>query len=135
MSTVDFDAPVEVEEVEVAEVETKEVEAPKGKMTVEEALQVSFSSLLVRGDSKGAMLTARLPPPGRNQEGHDPRRTRSWTQGVRQGPRQASGSPLRESLPLLHAFEHPADSCESQILNEACTEAEYVKLIEALCAE
>ncbi|KAL8290394.1 hypothetical protein RQP46_002652 [Phenoliferia psychrophenolica] len=77
--------------VEGEEVETKEVEAPKGKMTVEEAL---------RDVLKKAMI-------------HD---------GLARG--------LRECAKALD--KRQAHLC---VLNESCTEAEYIKLIEALCAE
>ncbi|KAK4703524.1 small subunit ribosomal protein S12e, partial [Phenoliferia sp. Uapishka_3] len=77
--------------VEGEEVEVKEVEAPKGKMTVEEAL---------RDVLKKAMI-------------HD---------GLARG--------LRECAKALD--KRQAHLC---VLNESCTEAEYIKLIEALCAE
>ncbi|KAM0756093.1 40S ribosomal protein S12 [Meredithblackwellia eburnea MCA 4105] len=80
-----------VVDVEVEETETKEVEAPKGKMSVEDALREVL---------KKAMI-------------HD---------GLARG--------LREAAKALD--KRQAHLC---VLNESCTEAEYIKLIEALCAE
>ncbi|CEL59730.1 40S ribosomal protein S12 OS=Homo sapiens GN=RPS12 PE=1 SV=3 [Rhizoctonia solani AG-1 IB] len=79
------DAPVETTEVEVAQ------EAPKGKMSVEDALQEVL---------KNALL-------------HD---------GLARG--------LREAAKALD--KRQAHLC---VLVETCTEAEYIKLIVALCAE
>ncbi|CAE6454751.1 unnamed protein product [Rhizoctonia solani] len=81
------DAPVETTEVEVAQ------EAPKGKMSVEDALQASLFL-------KNALL-------------HD---------GLARG--------LREAAKALD--KRQAHLC---VLVETCTEAEYIKLIVALCAE
>ncbi|CAE6482585.1 unnamed protein product [Rhizoctonia solani] len=85
------DAPVDVEttEVEVAQ------EAPKGKLSVEDALQASITEVL-----KNALL-------------HD---------GLARG--------LREAAKALD--KRQAHLC---VLVETCTEAEYIKLIVALCAE
>lgn len=79
-----MDAPAEVEV-------SKEADAPKGKMSVEDALQKVLKTALV----------------------HD---------GLARG--------LREVAKTLD--KRQAHLC---VLNEACTEAEYVKLIEALCNE
>ncbi|CAE7055139.1 unnamed protein product [Rhizoctonia solani] len=83
------DAPVETTEVEVAQ------EAPKGKLSVEDALQASITEVL-----KNALL-------------HD---------GLARG--------LREAAKALD--KRQAHLC---VLVETCTEAEYIKLIVALCAE
>lgn len=82
----DNETPIEVDEVEV-----KETEAPKGKMSVEQALQDVLKKAMV----------------------HD---------GLARG--------LRECAKALD--KRQAHLC---VLNESCTEAEYIKLIEALCAE
>ncbi|GAA5887885.1 hypothetical protein JCM16303_007370 [Sporobolomyces ruberrimus] len=80
-----------VENVEVEETQVQETEAPKGKMSVEDALQQVLKIAMV----------------------HD---------GLARG--------LREAAKALD--KRQAHLC---VLNEACTEAEYTKLIEALCAE
>lgn len=76
---------------DVEEVHVQETEAPKGKMSVEDALQEVLKKALV----------------------HD---------GLARG--------LRECAKALD--KRQAHLC---VLNESCTEGEYVKLIEALCAE
>merc|ERR1712227_731543 len=81
MSDNGSETPV-VDQVEDVQVEVQETEAPKGKMSVEDALQEVLKKALV----------------------HD---------GLARGLRQAH-------------------LC---VLNESCTEGEYVKLIEALCTE
>ncbi|KAK7467400.1 40S ribosomal protein S12, variant 2 [Stygiomarasmius scandens] len=86
MSDAGDDIPVEAQEVEVAA-----VEAPKGKLSVEDALQQVLKNALV----------------------HD---------GLARG--------LRECAKALD--KRQAHLC---VLVESCTEAEYLKLIEALCAE
>ncbi|GAA5913313.1 40S ribosomal protein eS12 RPS12 [Sporobolomyces salmoneus] len=90
MSDNGSETPV-VDNVEVEETQVQETEAPKGKMSVEDALQQVLKIALV----------------------HD---------GLSRG--------LREAAKALD--KRQAHLC---VLNEACTEAEYTKLIEALCAE
>ncbi|GAA5951372.1 hypothetical protein JCM3765_002460 [Sporobolomyces pararoseus] len=89
MSDNGSETPV-VENVE-EETQVQETEAPKGKMSVEDALQQVLKIAMV----------------------HD---------GLARG--------LREAAKALD--KRQAHLC---VLNEACTEAEYTKLIEALCAE
>ncbi|GAA5835443.1 hypothetical protein JCM5353_000144 [Sporobolomyces roseus] len=90
MSDNGSETPV-VDNVEVEETQVQEAEAPKGKMSVEDALQQVLKISMV----------------------HD---------GLARG--------LREAAKALD--KRQAHLC---VLNEACTEAEYTKLIEALCAE
>lgn len=90
MSDNGSETPV-VDQVEDTQVEVQETEAPKGKMSVEDALQEVLKKALV----------------------HD---------GLARG--------LREAAKALD--KRQAHLC---VLNESCTEGEYVKLIEALCAE
>ncbi|GAA5847961.1 40S ribosomal protein eS12 RPS12 [Sporobolomyces koalae] len=90
MSDNGSETPV-VDNVEVEETQVQETEAPKGKMSVEDALQQVLKIAMV----------------------HD---------GLARG--------LREAAKALD--KRQAHLC---VLNEACTEAEYTKLIEALCAE
>ncbi|GAA5820108.1 hypothetical protein JCM10212_000445 [Sporobolomyces blumeae] len=91
MSDNGSETPV-VDNVEVDETtQVQEAEAPKGKMSVEDALQQVLKIAMV----------------------HD---------GLARG--------LREAAKALD--KRQAHLC---VLNEACTEAEYTKLIEALCAE
>lgn len=75
---------------DVEEVQAVEVEAPKGKMSVEDALQVRLHCLYHSAPSATADLVPHPPIPqpsiGGPQEGHDPRWTRSWSPRVRQGP-------------------------------------------------
>jgi small subunit ribosomal protein S12e len=83
-------------------------EAPKGKLSVEEALQVqSFFSLVVQSL---ILVTQQVL---KNALVHD---------GLARG--------LRECAKALD--KRQAHLC---VLVETCTEAEYIKLIEALCAE
>ena len=90
MSDNGSETPV-VDQVEDVQVEVQETEAPKGKMSVEDALQEVLKKALV----------------------HD---------GLARG--------LREAAKALD--KRQAHLC---VLNESCTEGEYVKLIEALCTE
>ncbi|GAA5865449.1 hypothetical protein JCM5296_001033 [Sporobolomyces johnsonii] len=91
MSDNGSETPV-VADVEIEETtQVQEAEAPKGKMSVEDALQQVLKTAMV----------------------HD---------GLARG--------LRECAKALD--KRQAHLC---VLNEACTEAEYTKLIEALCAE
>ncbi|GAA5993181.1 hypothetical protein JCM10908_001328 [Rhodotorula pacifica] len=91
MSDNGSETPV-VDQVEDVQVEVQETDAaPKGKMSVEDALQEVLKKALV----------------------HD---------GLARG--------LREAAKALD--KRQAHLC---VLNESCTEGEYVKLIEALCAE
>ncbi|POY72930.1 hypothetical protein BMF94_4006 [Rhodotorula taiwanensis] len=90
MSDNGSETPV-VDQVEDVQVDVQETEAPKGKMSVEDALQQVLKKSLA----------------------HD---------GLARG--------LREAAKALD--KRQAHLC---VLNESCTEGEYVKLIEALCAE
>lgn len=85
------DAGDEIQVDQVEEVEETSAPAPKGKMSVEDALQEVLKNALV----------------------HD---------GLARG--------LRECAKALDRRQ--AHLC---VLVESCTEAEYIKLIEALCAE
>lgn len=107
MSDAGDDIPVEVtNEVEVT------AEAPKGKLSVEDALQVRYlpdpsPSLVLISDGYDVQQVLK------NALVHD---------GLARG--------LRECAKALD--KRQAHLC---VLVETCTEAEYIKLIEALCAE
>ena len=97
---VQVDAPVEVE--------ATTTDAPKGKMSLEDALQVRMAILVYKPQ--------KLTPSQqvlKNALVHD---------GLARG--------LRECAKALD--KRQAHLC---VLVETCTEAEYIKLIEALCAE
>ena len=96
---------IQVDEAPAAEVEVS-AEAPKGKMSVEDALQVC-ATLYV------SHITHSLQQVLKNALVHD---------GLARG--------LRECAKALD--KRQAHLC---VLVETCTEAEYIKLIEALCAE
>ncbi|KAJ3005749.1 hypothetical protein NUW54_g4205 [Trametes sanguinea] len=101
---IQVDAPVEVE---------APAEAPKGKLSVEEALQVRNSSALHDQNSCPDCIAWKLQQVLKNALVHD---------GLARG--------LRECAKALD--KRQAHLC---VLVETCTEAEYIKLIEALCAE
>ncbi|KAJ3488518.1 hypothetical protein NLI96_g2787 [Meripilus lineatus] len=101
---IQVDAPAA--EVEVA------AEAPKGKMSVEDALQVC-SLQSGTPQSLSTVIFAKFQQVLKNALVHD---------GLARG--------LREAAKALD--KRQAHLC---VLVETCTEAEYIKLIEALCAE
>jgi small subunit ribosomal protein S12e len=103
MSDAGDEIQVEAPEVEVT------AEAPKGKLTVEDALQASLHRASFRSYSSSICLQQVL----KNALVHD---------GLARG--------LRECAKALD--KRQAHLC---VLVETCTEAEYIKLIEALCAE
>ena len=88
-------------------------EAPKGKLSVEEALQVQFFFLFLVVQSLIFYLHTHTQQVLKNALVHD---------GLARG--------LRECAKALD--KRQAHLC---VLVETCTEAEYIKLIEALCAE
>jgi len=106
MSDAGDDIPVEAP----AEVEVAAEPAPKGKLSVEEALQVR---LPLFPDQWKHFLMIALQQVLKNALVHD---------GLARG--------LRECTKALD--KRQAHLC---VLVETCTEAEYIKLIEALCAE
>lgn len=97
------------DDVQVQDATVEVSDAPKGKMTVEEALQVSHHCLLPMNFA----LTFDLQQVLKNALLHD-----SLARG------------LRECAKALD--KRQAHLC---VLVETVTEAEYLKLIEALCAE
>ena len=100
---IQVDAPAEVE---------APAEAPKGKLSVEDALQVCYTFYIVRL-VQTPILFLFLQQVLKNALVHD---------GLARG--------LRECAKALD--KRQAHLC---VLVETCTEAEYIKLIEALCAE
>ena len=100
---IQVDAPAEVE---------APAEAPKGKLSVEDALQVRFTYYIARL-VRTPILLFFLQQVLKNALVHD---------GLARG--------LRECAKALD--KRQAHLC---VLVETCTEAEYIKLIEALCAE
>ena len=106
MSDAGDDIPV----VEAPEVEVAAESAPKGKLSVEEALQVCLP--LFPDHLKPSLMIAPQQVL-KNALVHD---------GLARG--------LRECTKALD--KRQAHLC---VLVETCTEAEYIKLIEALCAE
>lgn len=106
MSDAGDEIPVEAAEVPEVEVTT---EAPKGKLSIEDALQVCIISSAIQVIASHFFLQQVL----KNALVHD---------GLARG--------LRECAKALD--KRQAHLC---VLVESCTEAEYIKLIEALCAE
>ncbi|SCZ92253.1 BZ3500_MvSof-1268-A1-R1_Chr5-2g07739 [Microbotryum saponariae] len=100
---------------DVEEVQVAEAEAPKGKMSVEDALQVSTTRLRLIKDSR---LIRELPL----QSTQDVLKKAMIHDGLARG--------LRECAKALD--KRQAHLC---VLNESCNEPSYVQLIEALCAE
>jgi small subunit ribosomal protein S12e len=106
MSDAGDEIPIDAGEVE-AEVEVTATDIPKGKLTVEDALQVRSSCDIAH------MYWLEIQQVLKNALVHD---------GLARG--------LRECTKALD--KRQAHLC---VLVETCTEAEYIKLIEALCAE
>lgn len=123
MSDFGGDAP-DVEEVVAVEEVAVEAEAPKGKMYV----VLPWSMRSQRGDmpdfNKLTFICCPCCVPDRSVEDalQDVLKRALIHDGLARG--------LRESAKALDRRQ--AHLC---VLNESCTEAEYVKLIEALCAE
>lgn len=109
MSEAGDDIPIE-ETQEEQQVEVTETNAPKGKMEVKDALQVSSNVLHSPLDFHDSITSQQVL------------KTALVHDGLARG--------LREATKALD--KRQAHLC---VLVETCTEAEYIKLIEALCAE